>query len=129
MNVYKLKGSSRKKASYLGKEYDYVFDIELDDTKASLKLPYNVSEDPYHAAQKFIHEHELSQLFLDQIAEFIINNTKSETIGDPTVTRSYYDPFTGENRYVPPAAQGSTNGSHSNGGFNDPFTGNNTIIE
>ena len=60
-----------EKTSYLGTEYDYLLDIELDDSKASLKLPYNVSEDPYHAAQKFIHDNELSQLFLDQIVQFI----------------------------------------------------------
>lgn len=114
-------GGARQKTSYLGKEYDYVFDIELDDTKSALKLPYNVSEDPYHAAQKFIHEHELSQYFLDQIAQFIINNTKSETIGDASQGSTYYDPFTGENRYVPGSE--SSNGRPNPSGFLDPFTG------
>lgn len=116
-------GAARSKTTYEGREYDYVFDIELDDTKASLKLPYNVSEDPYHAAQKFIHKHELSQYFLDQIAHFIINNTRSETIGDQNATRSYFDPFTGENRYVPPAAAASAEPNGTGPSYADPFTG------
>ena len=116
-------GGSRQKTSYCGKEYDYVFDIELDDSKASLKLPYNVSEDPYHAAQKFIHDNELSQLFLDQIAQFIINNTQSETIGDSSVGKTYYDPFTGENRYVPQSFNNGGSSTGSNQTYMDPFTG------
>lgn len=110
--------------TYLGKEYDYVFDIELDEFKESLKLPYNVSEDPYHAAQKFIHKHELSQMFLDQIAQFIMTNTQSETIGDASIGHTFYDPFTGDNRYVPPNQV--SNGADSNSAssrFADPFTG------
>ena len=37
-------GASGAKTSYLGKDYDYVFDIELDDSGPKLKLPYNLSE-------------------------------------------------------------------------------------
>lgn len=49
----------------------FVFDIELDQG-VNLKLDFNLTEDPYHAAQKFIHKHDLSQHFLDQIAQFLI---------------------------------------------------------
>ncbi len=117
-------GGAREKTSYLGKEYDYVFDIELDDSGRKLKLPYNINEDPYFAAQQFIHRHELDQAFLDQIAHFIIKNTQSETIAPAvTQTSTYYDPFTGQGRYVPPPAS-STNGSnYSSSGVVDPFTG------
>jgi phospholipase A-2-activating protein len=116
----------REKVSYLGKEYDYVFDIELDDSGRKLKLPYNVNEDPYFAAQHFIHRHELDQSFLDQIAHFIIKNTQSETIApSATSTSTYYDPFTGEGRYVPPPS--NTNGGYGSTGNStgavDPFTG------
>ena len=41
---------------YQGKEYDYVFDIEIDEPRMTLKLPYNVAEDPWMAAQTFIHK-------------------------------------------------------------------------
>lgn len=123
-------GNTKQKITYLGREYDYVFDIELDDTGSQkLKLPYNLTENPYMAAQEFIHKHELSQMFLDQIAQFIITNTQGEMIGTGS-TSVAYDPFTGENRYVPgmgttTSARPSSNGSHSNGkrDYVDPFTG------
>jgi phospholipase A-2-activating protein len=115
-------GSGRQKVTYLGKEYDYVFDIELDDTGSQkLKLPYNLTENPYLTAQEFIHKHELSQYFLDQIAQFIIKNTEGEMIGGGSSSAAY-DPFTGENRYVPPASGGG-GGRVATGGGVDPFTG------
>jgi hypothetical protein len=33
-----------------------VFDIEIDEPKCTLKLPFNVTDDPYMAAQQFIHK-------------------------------------------------------------------------
>lgn len=111
--------AGRQKTSYLGKEYDYVFDIDMDDSGQKLKLPFNLSEDPYMAAQKFIHRHELSQMFLEEIANFIIKNTKGETIH---ATRSEYcDPFTGGNAYT----SGSSAPRQSSGQMVDPFTGGN----
>ena len=105
------------------KEYDYVFDIELDEGGAKLKLPFNLSEDPYFAAQKFIHKHELNQTFLDQIAQFLITNTQSETIGSNTSV-PYVDPFTGEGRYVPQMGQAaSSNQNRPSSSYVDPFTG------
>lgn len=140
--------STRAKTMFEGKEYDYVFDISLDDEGTSLKLPYNLSEDPWFAAQNFIHKHELNQLFLDQIAQFIINNTQGETITtqssgfvDPFTGESsyrpggtsnaltnqeptsYYDPFTGENRYRPANSSGRDISHGPANTFHDPFTG------
>ena len=66
------------KQLYRGKEYDYVFSVELDEDKDALKLPYNVTQDPWHAARQFILDNELDPLFLDQVANFIINNTKGK---------------------------------------------------
>ena len=123
-------GSSSKKVTYLGKEYDYVFDIELDDIGGQkLKLPYNLNENPYLTAQNFIHQNELSQYFLDQIAQFIIKNTEGQTISAADTSSQAYDPFTGGNRYVPPTSYtNGRNGHQSNGkpstyGATDPFTG------
>ncbi|KAJ3371504.1 hypothetical protein GGF31_003113 [Allomyces arbusculus] len=93
-------GSGRKQV-HDGKEYDYVFDIDLGNG-SMLKLPYNVADNPYTAAQQFIWKHELSQEFLDQIAQFIVQNTRGETLGAGTA--SYADPFTGGSRYTPAAA-------------------------
>jgi phospholipase A-2-activating protein len=80
------------KILYEGKYYDYVFNVELDEN-VPLKLPYNIADGPWHAAQAFIHRHELSQMFLDQIAQFIITNTKGMVI-DQTAA-DFMDPFTG----------------------------------
>ncbi|KAI9351098.1 WD40-repeat-containing domain protein [Zopfochytrium polystomum] len=91
-------GSSRKQV-YMGREYDYVFDIDIGAGQ-NLKLPYNVSENPYMTAQRFIDQYELSQDFLEQIANFIIQNTSTQTIGQ-TDPYANVDPFTGASRYVP----------------------------
>jgi len=77
-------------------------------------------------AQKFIHKHELNQSFLDQIAHFIIKNTENETIGGSTTSTPYFDPFTGQGRYVP----GSTDSSSArpSSSYVDPFTGNHNMV-
>lgn len=49
-----------------GIEYDYVFSVDIQDGVPPLKLPYNNGDDPWSAAQKFIHDNNLSQLFLEQ---------------------------------------------------------------
>ena len=84
------------KKLYNGREYDYVFDIEIDDTKSKLKLPYNKTDSPYMAAQTFIHQHELSQFYLDEIANHIIKNTGGQTIA--TDTGGNADPLTGDDQ-------------------------------
>eukprot|EP01135_Chromosphaera_perkinsii_P008265 Nk52_evm7s1224 gene=Nk52_evmTU7s1224 len=102
-----------------GVEYDYVFDIDVGDGAPNRKLGYNSSENPYVAAQRFIHEQEIGQHFLDQIAEFITQNAKTVTIGQGEQQSG--DPFTGAGRYIP----GSGNGmfGQGNGVGADPFTG------
>ncbi len=97
-----------------------MFDIDMDDSGVKLKLPYNLSDDPYMAAQKFIYAHELSQTFLDEIAQFIITNTKGETI--TCAQSTYVDPFTGGDAYT---VGGSTAGREPviTGPLVDPLTG------
>ncbi len=70
--------------------------MDISEGAPPLKLPFNVSENPYEAAQEFIHRHELPQDFLDQIAQFIITNTKGVNLGPPPSTSNYADPFTGK---------------------------------
>ncbi|RWS17113.1 phospholipase A-2-activating protein-like protein [Dinothrombium tinctorium] len=88
-----------QKVLYEGKEYDYVFDVDIQEGVPPLKLPYNVTENPWKTAQDFIHKHNLSQLYLDQIANFIIKNTKGMVVEQASSMPS--DPFTGSGRYVP----------------------------
>lgn len=75
-------------------EYDYVFSVDIEDGKPPLKLPFNITEDPWFAAQRFLEKNSLSQLFLDQVANFIIDNTKGVTLGQQS--SGYVDPFTGQ---------------------------------
>ncbi|XP_076463194.1 phospholipase A-2-activating protein-like [Babylonia areolata] len=111
------------KTLFEGKEYDYVFSVDIEEGKPPLKLPYNVSEDPWHAAQAFLHRYNLSQLFLDQVANFIVQNAKGISPSAPT--GSYADPFTGSNRYVPGSGGGASGDTHQVGRA-DPFTGANS---
>ncbi|EDO34111.1 predicted protein, partial [Nematostella vectensis] len=116
--------SSSNKTMYKGKEYDYVFSVEIQEGKPPLKLPYNVTDDPWVAAHNFLEANDLSQMFLDQVVSFIQKNTANVTIGPPG---SACDPFTGSSRYVPGSTPShsslSNQPSNTGGGAVDPFTG------
>ncbi|KAJ5099499.1 hypothetical protein N7532_006500 [Penicillium argentinense] len=100
--VVESAGSSGRKTEYLGQDYDYVFDVDIEDGKPPLKLPYNVSQNPYEAATKFIGDNELPMSYLDQVASFITQNTQGATLGqaeEPTPAGG--DPWGTERRYRP----------------------------
>lgn len=59
--------NSAAKTFYNGMEYDYVFSVDIQDGVPPLKLPYNMCDDPWHVAQKFIEDNNLSQMFLEQV--------------------------------------------------------------
>ncbi|KAI3317395.1 phospholipase A-2-activating protein [Xylariaceae sp. AK1471] len=86
-------GSNGRKVDYNGQSYDYVFDVAIEEGQPSLKLPYNLSENPYERAQKFINDNELSQNFLDDVAKFIISNTQGATIGQDSEASAGPDPY------------------------------------
>jgi phospholipase A-2-activating protein len=96
-------GSSGKKVQYGGKEYDYVFDVDIEDGKPALKLPYNLSQNPYEAATKFIENNKLPISYLDQVANFITTNTQGATLGQSSEAPSGpgSDPWGSDNRYRP----------------------------
>lgn len=71
--------------------------MDIEEGKPPLKLPYNITEDPWFAAQNFLQKNNLSQLFLDQVANFIVDNTKGATLSQTSAAGSS-DPFTG--RYL-----------------------------
>ncbi|VZH92285.1 unnamed protein product [Fusarium fujikuroi] len=68
------------------------------DTK--LVLPYNLSENPYERATKFLGDNELPLSYLDNVANFITENTKGATLGQ-TSEPSGPDPLGTESRYRP----------------------------
>ncbi|KAG1310950.1 hypothetical protein G6F61_002161 [Rhizopus arrhizus] len=110
-------GSGSNKQLYEGKEYDYVFEIDVGaGPNGNLKLPYNITQNPYDAADKFLMKHDLPQSFREEVATFIIKNTNAVDLG----AGQYQDPFTGGGRYVPNSNQGAAAGGT---GYMDPFTG------
>ncbi|KAI0782211.1 phospholipase A-2-activating protein [Abortiporus biennis] len=109
-------GSGRKQL-YEGREYDYVFDVDVQEGAPPLKLPFNANENPYVAAQKFLEKHDLPLSYLDEVVKFIEKNSSAVNIS--TGSSTFVDPYTGASRYQP---QGST-GSAGSSDFMDPFTG------
>ena len=105
------------KSMYDGKEYDHVFNIDIGDGIPALKLPYNNNQDPYTVAQAFIHENELPQAYLDEIAGFIIKNSTHVPLSQGVAS----DPFTGSGAYT--SGSGGVTASSFTGGVADPFTG------
>uniref|UniRef100_A0A1I8FCD5 PFU domain-containing protein n=1 Tax=Macrostomum lignano TaxID=282301 RepID=A0A1I8FCD5_9PLAT len=92
----------------------FVFTVDVEEGKPPLKLPYNRTEDPWFAAQRFIDKHLLPQAYLDQVAQFIRTNA-GET---PTISQgTYADPYTGSGRYIP--GSGTSDGGTGRG-FSDP---------
>lgn len=96
-------GSSGKKITYNGKDYDYVFDVDIEDGKPPLKLPYNLSSNPYETARKFIEDNKLPISYLDQVTNFIVTNTQGATLGQSSggAPAPGTDPWGTESRYRP----------------------------
>lgn len=69
-------GNNRKKISHLGVDYDHVFDVDVAEGVPPIKLPYNVSQNPYEVATRFIEENQLPTTYLEQIAQFITSNSR-----------------------------------------------------
>lgn len=76
-DVVDSSGSSAKQ-EYNGQLYDYVFDVQVEDGAGSLKLPYNLSDNPYSAAQKFVSDNRLPPEYVDQIVDFILKQTEGK---------------------------------------------------
>ncbi|KAI5294798.1 hypothetical protein KEM52_003176 [Ascosphaera acerosa] len=96
-------GSSGRKTEYLGQDYDYVFDVDVEDGKPPLRLPYNLNQNPYQVAQKFVADNELPISYLDQVTQFIINNTQGASLSRTSDPTSQPQPGT-TSEAAPPAA-------------------------
>lgn len=75
-----------------------MFSIDIEDGVPPLKLPYNITDDPWLTAQKFIDKHNLSQLYLEQIANFITKNSSGMQLTQTTGGQNC-DPLTGGSSY------------------------------
>ncbi|GFR47642.1 hypothetical protein Agub_g9384, partial [Astrephomene gubernaculifera] len=125
-------GGGPVKKFHAGREWDYVFDVDVGEGQPPRKLALNAADNPYLVAQGFIQEHDLPPYFQEQIVQFILTNTGGgkAAAGGPEpmdITGGFCDPFTGGGGSSrPPAAPrlpaGTLPASITGGGV-DPFTG------
>ncbi|GIZ45716.1 hypothetical protein CKM354_000887100 [Cercospora kikuchii] len=103
--VVEGEGTGAKKKSYNGQEYDYVFDIDIEDGKPPLKLPYNLTESSWDAARKFLERNELPMTYYEQVANWISDNTKGAKFGQGSGAsnppQQARDPWGSDSRYRP----------------------------
>lgn len=74
-DVVNSAGGNSDKKEYKGVEYDYVFDVDIEDGKPPLKLPFNAGENPYAAAERFLADNELPGSYADEVVRFLNQNT------------------------------------------------------
>lgn len=74
-------GASGGKQEFNGKQWDYVFDVDIEDGAPPLKLPYNTSENAYAAAERFLSDNELPSSYTDEVVRFIMKNTGGLELG------------------------------------------------
>ncbi|ORX68044.1 WD40 repeat-like protein [Linderina pennispora] len=118
-------GQSQKQV-FDGKEYDYVFDVDIQEGAPPLKLPYNVTENVYSAAQKFLERNQLNMESVPtktKVADPFTGGSRYVPGGGSAAASQSGDPFTGGNRYIP-GGSGQAAGGHSG----DPFTGGNRYV-
>jgi phospholipase A-2-activating protein len=93
---------SVSKRVFEGKEYDFVFDVDIQEGAPPLKLPYNASENPFDAARRFLENNELPISYLDTVGNFIVQNSQGVSLGQSSEPADTVpDPFGIENRYRP----------------------------
>ena len=74
-----------------------MFDVDIQEDKPPLKLPYNLTDDPWTAAHNFLADNDISQMYLDQVAKFITEQTKGlQPDAPPPQANTVSDPFTGQ---------------------------------
>ncbi|KAJ7706978.1 WD40-repeat-containing domain protein [Mycena rosella] len=112
-------GSGPTKTYFEGKEYDYVWNVAIEDGEPALKLPYNVADSPAAAAQGFLERNNLSLNHVNTIVEYIYQNTPGQTLGTGG-GEQYVDPYTGASRYQSSAASAPAAPASS---YMDPYTG------
>ncbi|SMY23115.1 unnamed protein product [Zymoseptoria tritici ST99CH_1A5] len=111
--VVEGEGTGASKKLHEGKEYDYVFDIDIEDGKPPLKLPYNLTESSWDAARRFLERNELPLSYYEQVANWITENTQGARLGqgsslaDQNAPPQAQDPWGSDRRYRPGDAPSS----------------------
>ncbi|KAI9446298.1 WD40-repeat-containing domain protein [Lactarius indigo] len=112
-------GSGRRQL-HDGREYDYVFDVDIQDGVPPLKLPYNANGTyPYFITltlgQTVTHYPQKTPSPLPNVVQFIEKNTGGVNLGG---NEEFVDPFTGTTRYRPP---GPTSSVPPASAYSDPY--------
>ena len=68
---------------------DFTFKVELDDTGKSYSLPYSWGENPYSVAKNFLERNDLPIGYLDQVANFIVQNAGTPPPSTPEPQRDF----------------------------------------
>ncbi|KAF2716376.1 PFU-domain-containing protein [Polychaeton citri CBS 116435] len=93
-------GTGSTKKTYNGQEYDFVFDIDIEDGKPPLKLPYNLTESSWDASRRFLESNELPFSYYEQVANWISDNTRGSRIGQSSSAQPSSQPSSqGQNTY------------------------------
>ena len=111
--------SGGKKKTLDGVSYDFVFDVDIQEGAPVLKLPFNVGDNPYDAAERFLENNGLDPGYREQVVNFIVTNVGEDAFAGAGANVSA-DPFTGAGAYVP--GTGVTTGAGADRSA-DPFTG------
>ncbi|KAH7288377.1 hypothetical protein KP509_31G024400 [Ceratopteris richardii] len=93
-----------------GQQYDFVFDVAVEDGGPVHKLPYNRGDNPYTVADKWLLSEDLPLTYRQQVVEFILQNTGQNV---PMVDTPFSDPYSGGSAYVPQQQPNWMNGSLS----------------
>ncbi|KZT26608.1 phospholipase A-2-activating protein [Neolentinus lepideus HHB14362 ss-1] len=101
------------------KGYDHVWDVDIGDGQM-LKLPYNESENPYVAAQRFLERNNIPMAHLDAVVQHIEQHTNASGRQQTSGSTEFVDPYTGASRYVGSANSAPTAGPSFS---SDPYTG------
>ncbi|KAG2485913.1 hypothetical protein HYH03_015357 [Edaphochlamys debaryana] len=126
------RGAGKTKKYHGGREWDFVFDVDVGEGLPPKKLAMDAGDNPYLVAQRFIGEHDLPPYFQEQIVQFITQNTggaQPAALAPMDVTGGGCDPFTGGGGGEgprPPAPRPPPPGPQPmdiTGGGVDPFTG------
>lgn len=72
--------ASNQKKFYNGSYYDYVFDVDIAEGAPPLKLPLNLTDNPYEIAEKFLADNDLPYSYLQEVVNFILKNAEGVTL-------------------------------------------------
>ena len=85
-----------------GRSYDFVFDVDIAEGAPALKLPFDIGDNPYDAAERFLETNGLDPGYREQVVNFIVQNVGEDAFAGAGANVSA-DPFTGAGAYVPGA--------------------------